>query len=174
MAEVNIVVSQWRYVEVGRIVLFTHGEFAGRLATTVEIVDHKRVRLLSVFLSNLPLSVTLSFLAIVTYYPSPDPRRRTVFKTRTRRTSTLCRPRQCHSHPNSHRKVAKGGGRGAVKKAWEKQEIEKKWDESAWAKKREQREKRKNLSDFERFQVLKLKKQVGCALYMLVLDGYFE
>lgn len=45
MAEIDIATSQWRYVEVGRIVLFTHGEFAGRLATIVEIVDHKRVRL---------------------------------------------------------------------------------------------------------------------------------
>lgn len=38
--------------------------------------------------------------------------------------------------------------------------MEKKWAESAWAKRREQREKRRNLSDFDRFKVLKLKKQV--------------
>ena len=38
--------------------------------------------------------------------------------------------------------------------------MEKKWDESAWAKRREQREKRRNLSDFDRFKVLRLKKQV--------------
>ena len=52
MADINIEVSQWRYVEVGRIVLFTHGEFTGRLATIVEIVDHKRVRLLSLLPSG--------------------------------------------------------------------------------------------------------------------------
>ena len=40
---INIVASQWRLVEVGRVVLFTHGQYAGRLAVIVEIIDHKRV-----------------------------------------------------------------------------------------------------------------------------------
>ena len=31
-------------VEVGRVVLFNEGEYEGRLATVVEIIDHKRVR----------------------------------------------------------------------------------------------------------------------------------
>jgi hypothetical protein len=47
-----------------------------------------------------------------------------------------------------------------VKKAWEKEGVESKWQESAWAKKRDQREKRSNLTDFERFKVMKLRKQV--------------
>ncbi|MCJ1455744.1 hypothetical protein MMC28_006100 [Mycoblastus sanguinarius] len=45
-------------------------------------------------------------------------------------------------------------------RAWEKAEVEKQWDESSWAKRREQRARRRNLSDFDRFKVLKLKKQV--------------
>ena len=44
MAEIQITASQWRLVEVGRVVLFTHGEFTDRLAVIVEIIDHKRVR----------------------------------------------------------------------------------------------------------------------------------
>ncbi len=44
MAEVQVSASQWRLVEVGRVVLFTHGKFVNRLATIVEIIDHKRVR----------------------------------------------------------------------------------------------------------------------------------
>lgn len=40
---INIVASQWRLVEVGRVVLFTHGQYTGRLAVIVEIIDHKRV-----------------------------------------------------------------------------------------------------------------------------------
>lgn len=44
MADIQITASQWRNVEVGRVVLFTHGEYTGRLATVVEIIDHKRVR----------------------------------------------------------------------------------------------------------------------------------
>jgi large subunit ribosomal protein L14e len=36
--------SQWRLVEVGRVVLLENGTDAGKLATIVEIIDHKRVR----------------------------------------------------------------------------------------------------------------------------------
>lgn len=43
MAEVEINASKWRQVEVGRVVLFTHGKYKDRLATIVEIIDHKRV-----------------------------------------------------------------------------------------------------------------------------------
>ena len=57
-------------------------------------------------------------------------------------------------------KLPRAAGRGAVARAWEKAEVETKWGESAWAKRREQREKRRNLSDFDRFKVLRLKKQV--------------
>lgn len=44
-AEIEIKASQWRLVEVGRVVLFTHSQYTGRLAVIVEIIDHKRVRL---------------------------------------------------------------------------------------------------------------------------------
>lgn len=44
MGDAEITASQWRLVEVGRVVLFSSGEFKGRLAAIVEIVDHKRVR----------------------------------------------------------------------------------------------------------------------------------
>lgn len=46
-----------------------------------------------------------------------------------------------------------------VKKFWEKAEIDKKWKETNWAKKRDQKEKRSALTDFDRFKVLRLKKQ---------------
>lgn len=42
-ADIEVKASQWRQVEVGRVVLFTHGQFTGRLAAIVEIIDHKRV-----------------------------------------------------------------------------------------------------------------------------------
>lgn len=45
-------------------------------------------------------------------------------------------------------------------KAWEKEGVEAKWAETAWAKRRERKEKRLALTDFERFKVLRLKKQV--------------
>ncbi|KAL2415565.1 hypothetical protein ABEF94_000048, partial [Exophiala dermatitidis] len=34
-----------------------------------------------------------------------------------------------------------------------------KWAQSSWAKKREQQDRRRNLTDFERFKVMRLKKQ---------------
>ncbi|KAK8210274.1 hypothetical protein M8818_003441 [Zalaria obscura] len=40
----DVVASRWRLVEVGRVVLFSAGPYAGRLAAIVEIIDHKRVR----------------------------------------------------------------------------------------------------------------------------------
>ncbi len=55
-------------------------------------------------------------------------------------------------------------------RAWEKNEVQKKWDESVWAKRREQREKRRGLTDFERFKVLRLRKQVGLSIIQS-LDG---
>ena len=51
--------------------------------------------------------------------------------------------------------------------------MEKKWDESTWAKRRDQREKRKALTDFERFKVLRLRKQVGFVVFsfMVWMEG---
>lgn len=43
MGDVNVTASQWRLVEVGRVVLFVNGPYAGRLAAIAEIIDHKRV-----------------------------------------------------------------------------------------------------------------------------------
>lgn len=44
MGDANITTSAWRLVEVGRVVLFNEGQYEGRLAVVVEIIDHKRVR----------------------------------------------------------------------------------------------------------------------------------
>lgn len=44
MAEIDIKVSSWKLVEVGRVVLIRSGPYTGKLATIVEIVDHRRVR----------------------------------------------------------------------------------------------------------------------------------
>lgn len=44
MGDATISAPKWRLVEVGRVVLIQEGPSAGRLATIVEIIDHKRVR----------------------------------------------------------------------------------------------------------------------------------
>lgn len=45
MGDISIVATEWRTVQVGRVVVLQSGAQAGRLAAIVEIVDHKRVRL---------------------------------------------------------------------------------------------------------------------------------
>ena len=57
--------------------------------------------------------------------------------------------------------LPRAAGTGAVAKAWKKNEVDEKWLESSWAKKRDQRAKRRALTDFERFKVMKLRKQVS-------------
>lgn len=57
-------------------------------------------------------------------------------------------------------KLPRAAGTGPVKRLWEKAEIDSKWAQSSFAKKTQQAERRKNLTDFERFKVMRLKKQV--------------
>ncbi|KAL8704129.1 MAG: hypothetical protein Q9201_002713 [Fulgogasparrea decipioides] len=130
MPEIEIHASAWRLVEVGRVVLFTHGPYIGRLAVIVEIIDHKRILVDGPSKKengNVPRHAVGLNNTIVTPIVIP--------------------------------KLPRAAGRGPVAKAWEKAEVESKWDQSAWAKRREQREKRRALSDFERFKVMRLKKR---------------
>ncbi|MCJ1249624.1 hypothetical protein MMC30_006850 [Trapelia coarctata] len=131
MAEIDVVASKWRMVEVGRVVLFNNGPHAGRLAAIVEIIDHKRV------LVDGPSSHEKL---------APIPRHAISLANIILTPIIL---------PNLPRAV----GNGPLAKAWKKYEVDEKWMESSWAKKREQREKRRGLSDFERFKVMRLKKQ---------------
>jgi large subunit ribosomal protein L14e len=58
-------------------------------------------------------------------------------------------------------KLPRGIGHAALKKKWDEHEVESKWDNTNFAKSRESSNRRKQLSDFERFKVMRLKKQVG-------------
>lgn len=55
--------------------------------------------------------------------------------------------------------LPRGARSTVVAKKWAAAEIDAKWAKTAWAKKLAARSKRAQLSDFERFQVLVLKKQ---------------
>lgn len=55
--------------------------------------------------------------------------------------------------------LPRGARQATVKAAWEKAGIDAKWKESNWAKKRLQQQRRKALTDFDRFKVMRLKKQ---------------
>ncbi|KAL3412358.1 YIF1-domain-containing protein [Aspergillus fumigatus] len=130
MADIDVKVAQWKLVEVGRVVLIRSGPYTGKLAAIVEIIDHKRV---------------------LVDGPSTE--------------ENKIVPR--HALPLAHAtltpfvipKLPRAAGTGPVKKLWEKNEIDGKWAKSTIAQKTERAERRKNLTDFERFKVLRLKKQ---------------
>ncbi|KAK9367994.1 ribosomal protein L14-domain-containing protein [Lipomyces kononenkoae] len=118
--------SVWRLVEVGRVILINKGEYAGKLAAIVEIIDHKRV-LIDGPVSGVPRQAFP--LARATLTPIVIP------------------------------KLTRGARTGTTTKKWTEAGVDEKWANSAWAKKIKSREIRWGLTDFERFQVLILKKQ---------------
>ncbi|MCJ1344244.1 hypothetical protein MMC31_002447 [Peltigera leucophlebia] len=130
MADIKIKAAQWRLVEVGRVVLFTHGLYSGRLATIVEIIDHKRVLV-----------------------DGPSTKEKAGVPRHSSSLANLI------VTPIVIAKLPRAAGRAPVAKAWKEQKVDEKWDESAWAKRRDRREKRRALTDFERFKVLRLRKQ---------------
>lgn len=48
-----------------------------------------------------------------------------------------------------------------MKAAWKKAEVEQKWASSSWAQSRARSARRRQLTDFERFKAMRLRKQVG-------------
>ncbi|KAI5809870.1 ribosomal protein L14-domain-containing protein [Peziza echinospora] len=55
--------------------------------------------------------------------------------------------------------IPRGGRSGVIAKYWEKAGVDAKWSASAWAQKIASRERRRELTDFDRFKVMVLKKQ---------------
>ncbi|KAH7037428.1 ribosomal protein L14 [Microdochium trichocladiopsis] len=131
MGDATVESPSWRLVEVGRVVLVQdNGPYTGRIATIVEIIDHKRV-LIDGPSSDAKLVVPRQAIALA---------------------NVLLAPIKVDKLPRAART-------GTVKKAWENAGIDAKWKESSWAKRKEQGERRRALTDFERFKVLRLKKQ---------------
>ncbi|KAF5099972.1 hypothetical protein D0Z00_001452 [Geotrichum galactomycetum] len=129
--ETTVKASNWRFVEIGRVVLVNKGAYAGKLATIVEIIDHKRV-LIDGPTTGVPRQgVALAHVVLT---------------------------------PHVVAKLPRAARSSAVAKKWEASEIDAKWAKSAWAQKIAQRQRRAALSDFERFQVLLLKKQQRLAV----------
>lgn len=56
-------------------------------------------------------------------------------------------------------KVPRGARTGTISKKWAAADIDAKWAETAWAKKLAAKTRRSQLTDFERFQVVVLKKE---------------
>lgn len=117
--------SNWRLVEVGRVVLIKKGQSAGKLAAIVEIIDQKKA-LIDGPETGVPRQAINLGQVVLTPF-------------------TFALPR--------------GARTSIVAKKWVSAQVSEKWTASAWAKKIAQRERRLALSDFERFQVMVLKKQ---------------
>lgn len=62
--------------------------------------------------------------------------------------------------PHVIEKLPRAIGNGSLRKVWEKEGVEEKYTNSQLAKLKAQRERRRQLNDFERFKVMRLKKQV--------------
>merc|ERR1712000_35017 len=124
MGDATIEGSAWRLVEVGRVVVINgdHPD-AGRLAAIVEIIDHKRV---------------------LVEGPSSNP------ELATRRQPL--RLSRALLSPLVVEGLERGVRHATLKQRWEKSEIDSKWEQTNWAKKREQKSRRDNLTDFERFR----------------------
>ncbi|KAH3674748.1 hypothetical protein WICPIJ_009480 [Wickerhamomyces pijperi] len=123
--ETAVKASNWRLVEVGRVVLINRGPSQGKLATIVEIIDNKRALIDGPSTGVPRQSISLAHVVLTPL--------------------TYALPR--------------GARTGVVAKKFEAAEVAAKWAASSWAKKIAQRERRAALTDFERFQVLVLRKQ---------------
>jgi large subunit ribosomal protein L14e len=74
-----------------------------------------------------------------------------------------------HSAPLSHlsltriviEKLPRAAGTAALTKVWKAQEVESKWNNSAFALNKAKTARRHNLNDFERFKAMRLRKQVS-------------
>ena len=131
MGEALIEGSNWRLVEVGRVVVIKGDHPAdGKLAAIVEIIDHKRVLVEGVS-SNPDLVVPRQSVPL----------------------------QKCLLSGLVVEKLPRGARQATLRKFWEKSEIDSKWTQSNWAKKRDQMQRRKNLTDFDRFKVMRLKGQ---------------
>ncbi|KAJ1722014.1 hypothetical protein LPJ61_005975, partial [Coemansia biformis] len=115
-----------RLVEVGRVVLLTHGSDAGKIATIVDIVDHNRA---------------------VIDGPTTEVARQIISFKNVVLTDIVVK------------RLPRTVGSKALAKFLEKEQVVEAWQKTAWAKKLEARKRRSAMSDFDRFKLMRLKKQ---------------
>ncbi|KAK3671539.1 hypothetical protein LTR78_008639 [Recurvomyces mirabilis] len=129
MGDANVTASNWRNVETGRIGMFAKGPYTGRLAAIVQIIDHKRV---------------------LVEGPS---------ETASAKVPRHAAPLSSISLTSIVIPLPLAIGHTGLKKVWEKEDVEGKFNNSAYAKNKARFARRKQLSDFERFKVMVLRKQ---------------
>ncbi|SCZ93337.1 BZ3500_MvSof-1268-A1-R1_Chr6-2g08617 [Microbotryum saponariae] len=141
-----------RYVEVGRVVLLSEGPQAGKLATIVEIIDHNRVRTASLYAFQPTRKDTFTH----TFPPLPQALIEGPLTGVPRQSFPY---RRLVLTPFVLKKLPRAAGTATVKKVFEASGVLAKWEASAWAQKRKAVEARRNTTDFDRFEIMLLKKQ---------------
>merc|ERR1711915_329428 len=121
--EPNMVLSQFNFVEVGRVAMIAHGDDKGKLVVILDVVDQNR--------------------ALVDGPCTGVSRKQINFKALHLTSLKMEIPRAVRT--------------GTLTKAWTKQGMQGKWEATGWAKKLADREKRAQLSDFDRFKLMKAK-----------------
>merc|ERR1711918_80637 len=119
----KMVVSQQRFVEIGRVAYIAYGKNQGKICVIVDVVDQNR--------------------ALVDGPCSGVDRMQVNFKNLHLTKITMKIPRSLRG--------------GLLKKKWEENKIQEQWDKTVWAKKIANREKRAQLTDFDRFKLMKAK-----------------
>ena len=114
-----------KFVEVGRIILITHGPYTGKLAAIVDVIDQNRI-----LIDGAALGVP-----------------RMPFRLKNIKLTTM----KVKFPPSAGQKV--------VKQALDVGGIGEKWKTTSWARKLEKRSVKKNLNDFDRFKLKKLRQQ---------------
>ena len=165
MADIELKLASWKLVEVGRLVLIRSGPYTGKLAVIVQIVDHRRVWSMEREMRTWDGKADLYIFQVLVDGPSTDEK-----KIVPRHVLPLAYATLTHFVIP---KLPRAAGTGPVRKLWEKNEIDGKWAQSNFAQSTARAEKRKNLTDFERFKVLRLKKQVRYYLHLFFFIAGF-
>lgn len=165
MGDAEVTASSWKLVEVGRVALFSAGPYAGRLAAIVQIIDHKRVCAHPQSLKRATLSVgglrkrkkaAGSHIISQVLVDGPSDKPESAVPRHAANLSYM-------SLTGIVVTIPRGAGTSALKKQWKEADVDTKWNNSSFAKSRERSIRRKQLNDFERFKVMRLRKQV-CAV----------
>ncbi|QWU88167.1 hypothetical protein CA3LBN_002432 [Candidozyma haemuli] len=150
--------ANWRYVESGRIVLID----SSKLATIVEIIDQKRKPNTppcspnedehngAISIAKLPFHVKIPRDPVLIDGPAVE--RQAIPLNKVVLTPLVLE------------RLPRGSRTATVNKKWAAADIDGKWAATSWAKKLAVRQRRANLSDFERFQVMVLRKQKRLAV----------
>ena len=139
-----------RFVEIGRVALINTGPNEGKLCVIIDVIDQRKVS--DIYLSSVaPLFYVGSFQGLVTS-PSYGVARQPAYFAQLNLLDIKIKI------PRSARDVT-------VKKAWEKADVTKKWEATSYSRRLARRAKRASLSDFDRFRLMVLKKQVRAYIF---------